>query len=294
MEVKIPGERELEIDGAKVCYHELGAPDGQPLVLLHGYISSSYSWRDVWPTLARTCRIYIVDLPGYGKSEPLKGPWTINDYARFLSRLFAALKLENAIVVGAQMGGSIAAWFATKYPEHIKGLVLLASGATGERRTNMWLYKLVSQPILGRAIVQLFPQKLFFKRLKDAYVNQNTTSGDSLAPYFRTFKKTGHIQTRIALKIRESFGDNFQNFEPHLKQIVAPTLLIWGDLDPLVPLSSAHKFKRAIANSSLAVIRNCGDFPQEEYPEVVTTHLLNFIRTTESANSTYLLNNRAY
>jgi len=163
----------------------------------------------------------------------------------------------------------------------------------GERRTNMWLYKLVSQPILGRAMVQLFPQKLFFKRLKDAYVNQNI-SVDTLAPYYRTFKKTGHIQTRIALKIRESFGENFQNFEPHLKQIVAPTLLIWGDLDPLVPLSSAHKFKRAIANSSLAVIRNCGDFPQEEYPEVVTTHLMNFIRTIESANSTYVLNNRAY
>lgn len=294
MEVNIPGQRELEIHGARVSYHELGAPDGQPLVLLHGYISSSYSWRDVWPALARTCRIYIVDLPGYGKSEPLKGPWTINDYARFLNRFFEVLNLESAIVVGAQMGGSIAAWFAAKYPEHIKGLVLLASGATGERRTNMWLYKLVSQPILGRAMVQLFPQKLFFKRLKAAYVNQNTTAGDSLAPYFRSFKKTGHIQTRIALQIRESFGENFQNFEPHLKQIVAPTLLIWGDLDPLVPLSSAHKFKRAIANSSLAVVRNCGDFPQEEYPEVVTTHLLNFIRTTENANSTYVLNNRAY
>jgi pimeloyl-ACP methyl ester carboxylesterase len=294
MEVNIPRERELEIDGAKVCYHELGAPDGQPLVLLHGYISSSYSWRHVWPPLARTCRIYIVDLPGYGKSEPLKGPWTIDGYAKFLSRLFAALELENAIVVGAQMGGSIAAWFATKYPELVKGLVLLAAGAMGERRTNMWLYKLVSQPILGRAVVQLFPRKLFFKRLKDAYVNQNRTAGDSLAPYFRTFKKTGHIQTRIALKIRESFGDKFQNFEPHLKQIVAPTLLIWGDLDPLVPLSSGHKFKRAIVNSSLAVIRNCGDFPQEEYPEVVATHLLNFIRTTESANSIYVVNNRAY
>lgn len=293
MEVNIPGERKLEIDGARVYYHELGVPDGESLVLLHGYISSSYSWRDVWPQLAKTCRVYLVDLPGYGKSEPLKGPWTVDDYARFLSRLFVALKLERAIVVGAQMGGSIAAWFATKYPEHVKGLVLLAAGAMGERRTNMWLYKLVSLPVLGRAVVQLFPQKLFFKRLKDAYVNQSVIAGDALAPYFRSFKKTGHIQTRIALKVRESYGDNFQNFEPKLKQIDVPTLLIWGDLDPLVPLSTAYKFKRAIVNSSLAIIANCGDFPQEEYPEVVTTHLSSFIRTTEHPNSTYMANSVA-
>src|SRR5215213_5199214 len=106
MEPKIPGEREVQIDGAKVCYHELGSPDGEPVVLLHGYISSSYSWRDVWPGLASTCRVYLVDLPGYGKSEPLKGRWTADGYADFLNRFFLTLNLKRPIVVGAQMGGS--------------------------------------------------------------------------------------------------------------------------------------------------------------------------------------------
>src|ERR1044071_2333112 len=129
MEVKIPGRRDVEIDGAKVCYYELGSPNGDPVVLLHGYITSSYSWRDVWPELAKTCRVYIVDLPGYGNSEPFKKPWTADSYADFLSKLFVALKLERPIVVGAQMGGSIAAWFAAKYPKHVGGLVLLAAGA---------------------------------------------------------------------------------------------------------------------------------------------------------------------
>jgi pimeloyl-ACP methyl ester carboxylesterase len=66
-----------------------------------------------------------------------------------------------------------------------------------------------------------------------------------------------------------------------MRQISAPTLLIWGDLDPLVPLSTAQKFKQAIVNSTRVTIANCGDFPQEEYSEVVTKHLLNFILTTE-------------
>src|SRR5688572_14599108 len=168
MEAKIPGEREVEIDGARVWYRDVGSPDGPPVVLLHGYMTSSYSWRDVWPGLAGTCRVYIVDLPGYGKSEPFTPPWTADSYADFLSRFFVALKLERPIVVGAQMGGSIAAWFAAKYPEHVGGLVLLAAGAMGERHTNMWLYKLVSTPIPGRAIVQLIPRRLFLKLLKNA------------------------------------------------------------------------------------------------------------------------------
>jgi pimeloyl-ACP methyl ester carboxylesterase len=277
MEVKIPGRRELEIDGTRVCYHELGSPNGDPVVLLHGYITSSYSWRDVWPGLAKTCRVYIVDLPGYGDSEPLKKPWTVDTYADFLSRLFVALNLRKPIVVGAQMGGSIAAWFAAKYPEHVSGLVLLAAGAMGEHHTNMWLYKLVSLPVVGWLMVQLFPRSLFFKRLRNAYVNQDVTGDGKLDPYFRSFRKTGHIQNRIALDVRSSYGDMFQNFESKMRQVVAPALLIFGDQDPLVPLSTGHKFKQAIADSRLEVIENCGDFPQEEYPDVVTTHVLDFI-----------------
>ncbi len=141
----------------------------------------------------------------------------------------------------------------------------------------MWLYKLVASKIIGRIIVRLFPFKLFAQRWRAACVNKEVITDDVILTYFRNFKKNGHTQTRIGLEVRASYGSKFEKFEPAMKRIKAPTLLIWGENDPLVPLSTGHLFKKYIRESQFVAIPNCGDFPHEEYPNAVCYSILNFI-----------------
>src|SRR5438045_3864202 len=76
----IPGSREARFNGLTIHYHDVGPRDGMPLVLLHGFMTSSYSWRDVWRELARDHRLYIVDLPGYGKSDCPRGRHSVDSF----------------------------------------------------------------------------------------------------------------------------------------------------------------------------------------------------------------------
>lgn len=277
MNESMPGSQKVEVEGLSVHYHVMGPEKGRPLVLLHGYISSAYSWRSVWRKLSGPFRLYIPDLPGYGASAAPQEAWTVDSYARFLDRFFAAAGLERASVVGAQMGGSIAAGFAARHPGRVDKLVLMAAGGMGEERTNMWLYKLVSSPVVGAAIVRSFPRRMFARRLRAGYVRKDVADDEVVNTYFDAFKKTGHIQTRLGLQVRESYGRDFKRFGQLVKQIVSPTLLIWGENDPLVPLSTGRKFEEAITGAKLVTIANCGDFPHEEYPDEVSSYILNFI-----------------
>lgn len=272
-----PGGQAIYIQGRYTYFYAIGPKDGFPIILLHGFLSSSYAWRGVWSALAKEHRVYLIDLPGYGKSQSSQSSYSVDSYSEFIKEFFQNIGIDKAIVVGTQMGGSIAAWFAAKYPDCVKSLVIMAAGAMGEKQTNMWLYRLVASKIIGRIAVRFFPFKLFAQRWRAACVNKEIITDDIILTYFRDFQKNGHTQTRIGLQVRASYGSKFEKFEAAMKRIEAPTLLIWGENDPLVPLSTGNRFKQSIRESQLVVIPNCGDFPHEEYPDVVSYSILNFI-----------------
>ncbi|MCV3216577.1 alpha/beta hydrolase [Plectonema radiosum NIES-515] len=274
---EIPSEQIVNVQKIRTYFRVVGPEEGQPVVLLHGFLSSSYTWRNVWGALAKNYRVYIPDLPGYGKSPSGHPPYSVDSYAQFLNEFLKTIGVQKATIVGAQMGGSIAAWFASQYPDMVKDLIIMAAGAMGETKTNMWLYKLIATPILGSLAARFFPLNLFSQRWRAAHVNKEVATDDVILYYFRNFQRTGYLQTRIGLQVRASYGSQFERFEGVMKYVEMPTLLIWGEDDPLVPLSTAYRFKNFIKNSQLVTISHCGDFPHEEYPDIVASHILEFI-----------------
>jgi len=117
--------RFADIDGVRLHYQEKGVRT--PLVLLHGFTSSTYSWKDVFEPLSKSFRVIAVDLKGFGFSGKPDGDYTRRAQAVLVARLLDHLKIEKAWLGGNSMGGEVALNFALQNPQRVSGLILIDS-----------------------------------------------------------------------------------------------------------------------------------------------------------------------
>src|ERR1700687_58243 len=115
-----------EIDGVRVHYQEKGV--GTPLVLIHGFTSSTYSWKDVFEPLSKNFRVIAVDLKGFGFSSKPDGDYTRRAQALLVAHLLDYLKIERTWLCGNSMGGEVSLNFALQNPQRVAGLILIDSG----------------------------------------------------------------------------------------------------------------------------------------------------------------------
>lgn len=273
----LDGGRLITLPGAGVHVYEEGPVGGHPIVLLHGFGTSAFTWRHVYPALARENRVFLVDLPGSGRSpDPPAGAWSADRGADLLWQLFDTLELESPTVAGSQMGGSLAAWFAARYPDRVGRLVLLAAGVLGEAEANMTLYRLLASPRIGPWVARHLPRRAFTRRWQAAHGTgyQDTAA---TAGYFEQFRSRGHAMARVGMGIRLSYGESFDALAGPLSGLHIPTLLIFGEADALVPVATGHRFQSLMPHARLILLPSCGDFPQEEDPARVVTEILNFL-----------------
>ena len=141
----------IEIEGMRIHYRDEGA--GQPLVLLHGFGSSLYTW-DRWVRqLAGTRRLIRLDLPGFGLTGPAPdGDYSAERYVRVVAALLDSLGVERTDIAGNSMGGRTALMFALAHPERVRKLILVDAGGFAPMPPPM-LFRLANTPIVGRWLV---------------------------------------------------------------------------------------------------------------------------------------------
>ncbi|ROO86423.1 pimeloyl-ACP methyl ester carboxylesterase [Actinocorallia herbida] len=270
--------RLLRLRDADVHVREEGPADGPPLVLLHGFLTSAHTWRNVSPALARDHRVILVDLPGSGESPAPRGrAWSADRSADLLADLLDALDLPEAVLVGSQMGGSLAAWFAARRPERVSRLVVMAAGVLGETAANLTLYRLLATPVAGRLLARVFPRGPFEERWRAAHGPGHQHDPEALAYYHAHLRRRGHSMAVFGLGMRMSYGPGFDALAEPLRGLPVPTLLVFGEADPLVPVTTGRRFATLLPHSRLLVLPGCGDFPQEERPAEVTDAVLRFL-----------------
>ncbi|MDX6742362.1 alpha/beta fold hydrolase [Actinocorallia sp. A-T 12471] len=270
--------RLIRLTDADVHVREEGPADGPALVLLHGFLTSAHTWRHMVPALARDHRVILVDLPGSGDSPaPRARAWSADRCADLLGELFDALDLPEAVLVGSQMGGSIAAWFAARKPERVSRLVVMAAGVLGETAANLTLYRLLAAPVVGRVLARAFPRGPFEERWRAAHGPDHAHDPEALAYYHDHLRRRGHTMAVFGLGVRMSYGEDFSALAEPLRGVTVPTLLIFGEADPLVPVTTGRRFATLLPNSRLLVLPRCGDFPQEERPAEVAEAVLRFL-----------------
>jgi pimeloyl-ACP methyl ester carboxylesterase len=262
-----------EIDGVRLHYQEKGT--GTPLILIHGFTSSVYSWKEVFEPLSKNFRVIAVDVKGFGFSGKPDGDYTRPGQAVLLTHLLDYLKIEKAWLCGNSMGGDIALNLAVQSPQRVAGLILIDSGGVKVAGGSSLTPRYLQIPVVGRVLTALAlrSDKLVREGLEKSFYDHTKVTDERVAVYYRPLKtRDGQLAALRARQQAEQFP-----VEPDLGKITAPTLIIWGAEDELIPLAAGRKMNSLIKNSKLLVIEKCGHLPQEEMPERVVEESTRFI-----------------
>jgi pimeloyl-ACP methyl ester carboxylesterase len=265
--------RFTEIDGVRIHYQEKGV--GTPLVLLHGFTSSTYSWKDVFEPLSRNFRVITVDLKGFGFSGKPDGDYTRRAQAQLVAHLLDHLKIEKAWIGGNSMGGEVALNVALANPQRVAGLILIDTAGVEVKGGGSLAPAYVRIPFVGRVLtaLALTSDKLVREGLEKSFFDDAKITGERVAYYYRPLRTRGG--QLAALRARTQ-ADQFP-IEQDLGRVNARTLIIWGAEDALIPLAAGRTMNSLIKNSKLVIIEKCGHVPQEEMPERVIEEVISFI-----------------
>ncbi len=263
-----------DLDGLRIHYLEKG--EGTPLVLIHGYTSSTYTWRDQFAELAKQYRVIAVDLKGFGFSDKPDGDYSRRAQGEVVARLLDKLNIERAWLVGNSMGGETALNVAADHPEKVLGLVLIDSaGVKVQGRTSLapWYLQL---PVVGRLLtaLALTSDRLVRAGLEKSFYDDSKITDERVSAYYQPLRTLGGQLS--ATRARAQF--ELFPVEDKIPLIKAPTLIIWGAEDELIPLEAGRKLNELITGSKLVVFDKCGHVPQEEMPERVLNEITGFVK----------------
>ena len=221
--------------------------EGRPIVLLHATLHDQHDYDQVRDALARKHQVLAVDWPGHGESDPLPqgtqagGPL----FADVLEDVVRGLDLPPAVFIGNSVGGYAAARLALRQPNRVTGLVLANSGGFG---APTGFSKLVCR-LLGRPAVSRRTFPTFVPR----YMKAKTDSDRAIES-----RAIARSQTRegaaVAAGIWRSFLDTNYDLSSEAEHITAPTLLVWGANDPVLPLREGHRIQSMIPGSTLTAL----------------------------------------
>lgn len=257
---------------------------GTPVVLLHGFGTSSFVWRSVAPQLAVAKRAaFAIDMLGYGESDrPFGEDFGIAAQAEYLDKAMTALRLPRATIVGLDVGGGVALRLASTRPERVDGLILINSVAFDElpagdvkamqRNTARFALR-ATRGILGAA--PLLSPVLEGSVADPAHMPQRLIAR-YLAPYVG---KDG--VSHLLLLGRSIRAKDVEDLD--LGRITAPTLVVWGELDNWLEASLPDRLATAIPHSRLVRIASSARLVPEEAPDRLAELILDFTAVAPEA-----------
>jgi len=268
--------RFADVDGLRVHYQEAGDSQAPVVLLIHGFLSSTMVWSKVFLEFASAgYRAIAPDLLGYGYSDkPRDFDYTIESQSRMIAGLLERLGIDHAILIGSSFGGAIAATVALNRPELVEKLALVGAVSNNEPKRYP-IMRLVRSPLIGDVVSPLLAssRRLLRARMKRVY-DRHRWKLDEFRIDARFIPLRAAATHRAIIRtVRNWDADRIQR-DAHL--ITQPTLLLWGDNDPDVPLRDGMELNDRIPNSRLIVFRECGHHPQEEYPEQFSEAILRF------------------
>lgn len=271
---------EITLHGRKVAYRTGGW--GPLIVLIHGITSSSATWDRVLPTLAQRYTVLAPDLLGHGRSDKLRGDYSVGAHANTIRDLLDELGYQRATFVGHSLGGGVALQFAYQYPERIDRLALVAPGGFGKEVTP--LLRAASLPGSG-AVLALAAAKPIIEAgtmLTQMLGRLGLHGGTDLEEIGRAYALLSNRDARKAfLHTLRSVVDIAGQRVTALDRIdVAhdfPALIVWGGRDRVLPASQGEQAHQLVPNTYLALFEDAGHFPHRDDPERFVTVLDEFL-----------------
>ncbi len=262
----MPPEKKVSVYGEEIHFYEKGK--GPAVIFLHGMVGTSTDWALTLGPLSRKYRVIALDQVGFGHSSKPPIDYTIANFVDFLREFMRVRGIPKAVIVGNSLGGWIALDFAAEHPELVDRLILVdAAGLDAPVHHNV---PVDMNPSSREGVRKLWEALFYDKQLVtepfvDDQWRSRSSSGES-----RT------IQLVTAGLVR---GGEFEDRK--VGKIHAPTLIIWGRNDVLLPLEAGERLQKAIAGAKLVVFDQCGHVPQLEKPTEFSRTVLEFLNLTE-------------
>jgi pimeloyl-ACP methyl ester carboxylesterase len=282
-EARVPDVEDCTAVINGIRWRYLHAGSGPALLVVHGFMGYSFSWRFVIRGLAKHYSVYAVDLPGCGFSERSSSlPGTLAGDAEHLLSFMDHMGIEHADVLGTSRGGGVTIAFAGLLAErgllHRAGKLVLSAPISPWMRLGLGRIRVLRTGAGRIYVVHLARQfpfilKDFFRKL---YADPATIPSDSFAGYQAGLEPPGSFE-HIWNILRSWFAD-LKRIETVLPSVEAvPALLLWGDRDRAVDPASAEELHRHWKNSAVLVMKQIGHMPYEEVPEEFNRIVLDFL-----------------
>lgn len=252
--------------GVRLRYAYQGDPNGVPVILLHGYTDSWFSFSQVLPLLDQKYRVYTLDQRGHGESDRPVGGYAMQQFAGDVVAFMDAMDIKQATIVGHSMGSFVAQHVAVEAPERVKRLVLVATATTVH--TNDLAQQLQREV---NALTDPVPQK-FVHDFQVSTAFQPLSNDFFHAVLKESMRLPAHVWREVMAEMMSPDAG------VQLKKIKAPTLVLWGDKD-FFPRSEQDSLVSAMPNAVLKVYKDTGHALHWERPETFATDLKTFINS---------------
>lgn len=247
---------------------------GTPVVLIHGFGASLYSWRHTLPALtAAGYRVVAFDNRGFGFSDKPAHGYGTAAYARLVVALLDSLRISSAVLVGHSMGGAIAAEVALAHPDRVRGLVLIDAAGYGIGFPPV--LRIARWPFIGAIATTLRSRWITARIVRSTYADPSKLTDADVDQYYAPVPDAEYGRALRGV-LREFSFDSLSG--GRLRTLQSPTLIIWGDADRWIPPSQGARFGREAPRAVFAMVPHTGhNAPEESAPEV-NRLLLDFLK----------------
>ena len=263
--------RSTVVDGETWHYLEGGSPDAPVLLLLHGFGGDKDNWTRFSRTLVENYRVIAPDLPGFGDSaRHTDWDYSLSAQSDRLEGFVAALKLDPLHIGGNSMGGQLAALYTHGHPEQVRSLVLLNNGGIdAPEQSEMLLAVGRGENPLVLSSPEDFDRLLSFVSYEPPFIPW---------PAKGVLAKRTYGNAAFNSYIFDALKDErYVPLEPLLGDIRQPVLIIWGEFDRVLDVSSVEVMKPLLPQAEVIVMRDTGHLPMLERPTATAEHYLKFL-----------------
>jgi pimeloyl-ACP methyl ester carboxylesterase len=269
-------------NGATIRLNKEEKGSGDPVIALHGIAASMYAWRFLVPPLAQKRRVILFDLKGHGQSDrPRDDKYALADQADLIFRFIVRKDLRNLALVGHSLGAGICLLTVLRLMDEDKGrlqkLVLCASPALSPKLP--FFAKGAKLPFADNflaPLLRLSPRLAVRIGLHYACFEPRRFDSKDIDAYAEGLSPPGTAYALIQT-LRQVVPDNLNALVQRFKMITVPTLLLWGENDPVSPFENADRLATEIPGSRLVSYPDCGHLVQEEKNQQATLEIVKFL-----------------
>lgn len=252
----------LDVDGVRLHIRDDGPRAAPALIMLHGLGASLHTWEAWANVLSSDFRVIRLDLPGSGLSPPDPAQDYSDDRSlRLLIALMDQLDVPRATIIGNSIGGRLAWMFAARNPNRVDKLVLVSPD--GFASPGFAYDKPAEVPAVLDLMRYVLPRAALRANLAPAYADPGKLTEAVVDRYHDLMRAPG-AREALLQRMRQTV---LRDPVPQLRRIKAPTLLLWGTNDAMIPIANAQDYLEAIPHVALARLESMGHTPQEEDPQ---------------------------